>query len=333
MQLAPVQGTPIYQAFEDFFWHQCLNSAVFLDEKNHRFRGDPVWGDILRRIQIGIPTEEDLSRLNERLLDTVSLPSSVNCYETKLVYGCYTNKRRNQVTDACFFKYVSCNSPFMHSSDTPSSSILVIKGYVTKDNKDVGPEFHKLLWALCGDDNVTVGNCCKVDPCLKLIEGIPLMINTNTGRTNRIVKGIIGNFVGVIWKHECYPHVEDYHGYKINCAYVTDIEYIVLKLFVDGRQVYISSEVFHPVIKFPVCNNTNALKGYAIQQFPVNVSLAITGHKLQGMTVDILILSEIHLSPNWIYVLLSRVTSLRGLYIMKPLKANMFKPISQKFKT
>jgi hypothetical protein len=59
------------------------------------------------------------------------------------------------------------------------------------------------------------------------------------------------------------------------------------------------------------------------------VSLAITGHKLQGMTVDILILSEIHLTQNWLYVLLSRVTSLNDLYLMKPLKCNMFKPISQ----
>jgi hypothetical protein len=96
------------------------------------------------------------------------------------------------------------------------------------------------LWALCGDDNLTVGNSCKIDPWLKLIEGIPLMVNTNTGKENRIVIGIIGNFVGVIWKHQCQAHVEDYHGYKVNCAYVTDIEYIVLQLHVDGRKVYIS---------------------------------------------------------------------------------------------
>ncbi|MFO0446272.1 MAG: AAA family ATPase, partial [bacterium] len=329
MQLAPVQGTPIYQNFDDYFWHQCLNSAVFLDERNHRFINDPLWGEILQRCQLGVPTEQDINTVNERVLGTAILPNNVNCNETKLVYGCYTNKKRNQITDACFFKYVSCNSPSFHSSEDSSSAILIIKGIVTKQNKDVGPEFHKLLWALCGDDNLTVGNSCKVDPCLKLIEGIPLMVNTNTGKENRIVKGIIGNFVGVIWKHQCNAHVENYHGYKVNCAYISDIEYIVLRLHVDGRLVYISPEMFHPIIKFPGCNNMNVLKGYTIQQFPVNVSLAITGHKLQGMTVDILILSEIHLTQNWLYVLLSRVTSLNGLYLMKPLKCNMFKPISQ----
>jgi hypothetical protein len=329
MQLAPVQGTPIYQNFDDYFWHQCLNSAIFLDERNHRFINDPLWGEILQRCQLGVPTDQDINTINARLLGTVVLPNNVNCNETKLVYGCYTNKKRNQITDACFFKYVSCNSPSFQSSEDPSSEVLIIKGIVTKQNKDVGPEFHKLLWALCGDDNLTVGNSCKVDPCLKLIKGIPLMVNTNTGKENRIVKGIIGDFVGVIWKHQCNAHVEDYLGYKVHCAYVSDIEFIVLRLHVDGRLVHISPEMFHPVIKFPGCNNMNVLKGYTIQQFPVNVSLAITGHKLQGMTVDILILSEIHLTQNWLYVLLSRVTSLNGLYLMKPLKCNMFKPISE----
>jgi len=264
MQLAPVQGTPIYQNFDDYFWHQCLNSAIFLDERNHRFINDPLWGEILQRCQLGVPTDQDINTINARLLGTVVLPNN-------------------------------------------------------EQNKDVGPEFHKLLWALCGDDNLTVGNSCKVDPCLKLIKGIPLMVNTNTGKENRIVKGIIGDFVGVIWKHQCNAHVEDYLGYKVQCAYVSDIEFIVLRLHVDGRLVHISPEMFHPVIKFPGCNNMNVLKGYTIQQFPVNVSLAITGHKLQGMTVDILILSEIHLTQNWLYVLLSRVTSLNGLYLMKPL--------------
>jgi hypothetical protein len=74
------------------------------------------------------------------------------------------------------------------------------------------------------------------------------------------------------------------------------------------------------------------MKGYKLLQFPVNLSLAITGHKLQGMTLDILILSEINLTINWLYVLLSRVKSLEGLFLMRPLSRNMFKPISSNLK-
>jgi len=48
MQLKPVQGTPIYNSFDDILWHQSLNAAVFLDDRNHRFINDPRWGEILQ---------------------------------------------------------------------------------------------------------------------------------------------------------------------------------------------------------------------------------------------------------------------------------------------
>jgi hypothetical protein len=57
--------------------------------------------------------------------------------------------------------------------------------------------------------------------------------------------------------------------------------------------------------------------------FPVNYDLATTGNKLQGMTKKFLIVSSINYNTaNWIYVVLSRVTSLDGLFLMQPLKPN-----------
>jgi hypothetical protein len=40
---------------------------------------------------------------------------------------------------------VSQNSPRFDSVEEPSAKTLLIKGMVSKDNKDVGPDFHKLL--------------------------------------------------------------------------------------------------------------------------------------------------------------------------------------------
>jgi len=328
MQLAPVQGIPIYRDFEDFYWHQCLNSAIFLDDRNHRFINDSCWGQILERVQVGLPTDEDLLKINERLLTKVPLPDNIDCNEVKLSYGCYTNKKRNQITEACFLKFISSNCPSFDSSMEPLKSAIIIKGIVTKQNRDVGPDFHKLLWALCGDDNLIVGTSCRVDPCLKLIIGYPVMINSIVDKERRIVKGVMGNFVGLRWKQYHQPHVENFHGFKVNSAYVTDIECIIIKLQMNGTAVEIKPESFYPKIKFPGCNSKKLLKGYHIIQFPINLSLAITGHKLQGMTVDMMILSEINLKQNWLYVMLSRVTSLQGLYLTRPLTRDMFKPIS-----
>jgi hypothetical protein len=55
-------------------------------------------------------------------------------------------------------------------------------------------------------------------------------------------------------------------------------------------------------------------------QFPINNYLATTGHKLQGITKQYLIVSQLNYStPNWIYVVLSRVTSLDSLFLLQPI--------------
>jgi hypothetical protein len=214
----------------------------------------------------------------------------------------------------------------------PCSDTLIIKGAITKQNKVVGPELHKVVWSSCGDNNVSVDTKAKIDPCLCLVKGYPLMISTNTEKKRKLVKGMMGNYIGVKWKQGCEPHIEDYHGHKVYSALVTDLESITMKLSNDGRVVEIKPETFSPTIKFPSWAQFPDLRGYQITQFPVNLSVAVTGHKLQGMTLDMLVLCEISTVQNWLYVLLSRVTTLRGLYLTKPLTKGMFRPVSPELK-
>jgi hypothetical protein len=330
MQLPPVRGTPIFNDFDDLLWHQSLNAAVFLDELNHRFSRDPEWGKILERVQLGIPTEEDIVKMNQRLMTVCESPNNIDCQETRIAYGCYSNKRRNQLTDSVFLQYVMSNAPNFNDAQDPPPDILLLKGLVTKQKKDVGEDFHKMLWALCGDDNLSVSTQFKVDPCLKLIRGSPVMINKTIDKKLHAVKGVNGNFVGVRYQSGRSPHIENYYGHKVFAAHITDIECVIVILkSVSDKVIELRPELFTATIKFPVCNNNNVLKGYQILQVPINLSLAITGHKLQGMTLDILILSEINLKANWLYVLLSRVTTLQGLYLMKPLTMEMFKAPSR----
>ena len=46
---------------------------------------------------------------------------------------------------------------------------------------------------------------------------------------------------------------------------------------------------------------------------------ATTGHKLQGMSKDWLVVVLWSFTQNWIYVVLSRVRTLKGLFLLKPL--------------
>ena len=57
-----------------------------------------------------------------------------------------------------------------------------------------------------------------------------------------------------------------------------------------------------------------------VKQVPVNSNIATTGHKLQGMSKDVLIVNDWNYRcANWVYVVLSRVRTKAGLYLLKPL--------------
>ena len=62
-----------------------------------------------------------------------------------------------------------------------------------------------------------------------------------------------------------------------------------------------------------------------VEQFPILVNVATTGHKLQGMSKDIMVVSDwMYSCTNWVYVVLSRVRTLAGLYLQKPIDAKRY---------
>jgi hypothetical protein len=61
--------------------------------------------------------------------------------------------------------------------------------------------------------------------------------------------------------------------------------------------------------------------GANITQFGVNSNIATTGHKLQGMSKDnIVITSWNYTFKNWVYLVLSRVRTFSGLFLLEKLK-------------
>lgn len=55
-------------------------------------------------------------------------------------------------------------------------------------------------------------------------------------------------------------------------------------------------------------------------QFPINLNDATTAHKLQDASKDKLIVNSWCTSHGWVYTVLSRVRTLTGLFLTKPLK-------------
>ena len=60
-------------------------------------------------------------------------------------------------------------------------------------------------------------------------------------------------------------------------------------------------------------------------QLPVIINNATTGHKLQGSSVDSLFVHNWSYVANWVYVMLSRVRTRKGLFARCELSTNLSK--------
>ena len=68
-----------------------------------------------------------------------------------------------------------------------------------------------------------------------------------------------------------------------------------------------------------------------MSQFGINSNIATTGHKLQGMTKNKLVVSSwMYSVRNWVYVVLSCVQKLDRLYLLKTLNTHQHYDVDKK---
>ncbi len=190
-----------------------------------------------------------------------------------------------------------------------------------------------MIYNKCGDDKVLFGgkqSVTRVDPCLKLYVGCPIMVSTNDQKKSKIVKGTTGIFKGVVLKADKSLKEELWNDYRVYTIESNDVDYIVCERPNKDKNkqstiFHLSTNTFIVDVKYEMTeNNFVNLPKSKLTQFPILIDLATTGHKLQGMTKKNLIGTA-----NWIYVVLSRVTSIKGLFLLQPLKLN-FNPKQSK---
>ena len=112
----------------------------------------------------------------------------------------------------------------------------------------------------------------------------------------------------------------------VNTIQASEIQYMICKRekVSTGQQQYFK-------IKPEQCQVTAKLKDIvdipiidiSVQQFPMNSNIATTCHKLQGKTLDNLVINSWNYRvENWVYVVLSRVSTLNGIVINEKLDKN-----------
>jgi hypothetical protein len=85
------------------------------------------------------------------------------------------------------------------------------------------------------------------------------MINSNTEKVRNFAKGQ-RNFVGVRWKEGCTPQIENYNGYKVFAANISDLDCLIMKLDCTDQMVEIEPEEFSFEMKLP--GSKSLIKGF-----------------------------------------------------------------------
>lgn len=319
-QLEPVLAKPFYYEWSEC-WQGALNCALILDN-NHRFKKDPEFGRLLGRIRSNTHTAADIKTINSRFVCNASdLPDQ----KEDVCYACSTNKERNSVSEGMFRTCIQQN-PSVNSAEMPSDAVIVIEAVLKVNNTTSTRNFHDAVFETCGDAQIQTNSKKRVDPALKWYPGIPLMITSNDDIKKGRANGTLCRGLKVKLKENMIPRWKNYDGKKVTTISVNDCEYMLCehwKAKEDGKppkKFKLKPEADNYELKMPMQGFVVPFK-VNVTQFGVISSIATTGHKLQGMTKEnIIVTSWKYGSRNWVYVVLSRVTTLAGLHILEKMK-------------
>ena len=316
-------------------WENTINCAIFLDN-SHRFKDDPLYGELLARMRLGEDTLEDRELINSRVVNaTLTLPENA----PDACFACSTNKERNGVAAASFKRHIEDTHPTITDDNPPPDHTLIIEASISKktgeekrtQQRKVPAAFHDAVITQLGDDDIKAtefgASGTKVEPALRTYPGCHFMCVTNKDLDQGRGNGTLCKLLRVkLRRNGEERRWKNWDGKKVWSVSVDDVEWVEFEHYptlpgAKRRTFKLEPREFSATIKLPLTEDLSTTVGNAkIKQVPVNSNVATTGHKLQGMSKDIIIVNSWNYRcANWVYVVLSRVRTLAGLYLIQPL--------------
>jgi hypothetical protein len=105
-QLEPVSGKPLYYETNFPIWHDWINCFIELYGL-HRYKDDPEFGKLMKRLRDGEVTREDIARLNTRVVGDQHPDSpTIADLPNNLTYAVYQNKNRAAINNGIFAEHI-----------------------------------------------------------------------------------------------------------------------------------------------------------------------------------------------------------------------------------
>lgn len=331
-QLFPVGGKSILEFPGSMLWERAINCMVEL-KGTHRFAKCPALKEIMPALHQKGLSDEHRETLNSRVIDgeKVTFPDL-----NKARVATFHNANRCDHNNLVFREYLqnyhaNCN---LEENNIPRTAIVIkCRPCWGQSKQPLSATFRKILFEYCSDSHLCNARNEKCDPFLTLISQCPVMGTKNTDVANGIANGTCATFERAVFRPGKSAYPIQLYGKWVYAIDIEDVDYLVLKWsdskFKGRFKIKPESGAFRA--KFPVWSENGSMtrlpQTLAIEHFPILVNYATTGHKLQGKSVNCLVVSEWSKAENWAYVVLSRVRTLEGLYLTSPIPLDIsFEP-------
>ena len=158
--------------------------------------------------------------------------------------------------------------------------------------------------------------------------------NSNVGAG--IANGTCATFERAVFKPGATATPVQLYGKWVYAIDIADVDHLVLR-WTDSKfrgcfKLHPKDSMFD--VRFPVWDTTGRMQREVqrihLHYIPMLINYATTGHKLQGKSLDTLVIGQWTAMENWAYVVLSRVRTLDGLFLLEPIPRNIrFEPSQQ----
>ena len=320
-QLEAIGDNSILKHPNSIYWEQALNCMVEL-EGTHRYNKCSSMKEIMPTVRNEGLTDEHRAILNSRVINgkDVKMP---NIAETR--FATYHNRKRCELNASVFKEYLKKYHSDCDETNIPKTAIVIKANATwTRSKTTLSYGHRKVLFEQCCEADIKNGYNKRCDPMLTLFSGCHLMGTDNDDVANGIANGTTSIFKQAVLKPGAKPTPMKLHGFWVYAIDVADVDHLVLEwhdsLFRGKFKVSPSKGPFR--VNFPIVDEGRKMRvkaGITFEYFPLVLNHATTGHKLQGKSMDQLVIAEWSKVKNWAYVVLSRVRTLDGLYLLEPI--------------
>jgi hypothetical protein len=203
-----------------------------------------------------------------------------------------------------------------------------------RKERKLSQALHDIITSELGDNDIkstdfkTKG--AKLDPVLRLYTGSHHMCITNDDLSKGRGNGTLCKCVKVKLKRRKKRRWKNWEGKKVWTVSAEDVAWVEFEHYPEppkgkAKRFRLAPQKFTANITFNFVEGLTTYSNFTVgnatvTQIPVNSNIATTGHKLQGMTKDVLVVDEWdYRCANWVYTVLSRVRTRKGLFLTKPL--------------